>query len=155
LIALALQTQQTSVVSYRQPVASVIKSMGMNYDPHALSHYGGSPTRTDANRLRDKKCTEMLGKFIDVLKRTKDADGSSLFDHTILSWGTNLRHGHMIKDLPAIVAGGGDRLKLGQSIFLPKEDIPLGNLWLTLLRQAGVEVEKFGNATGILPELLA
>ena len=62
LIALALQTQQTSVVSYRQPVASVIKSMGMNYDPHALSHYGGSPTRTAANQLRDKKCTEMLAK---------------------------------------------------------------------------------------------
>ena len=51
--------------------------MGMNYDPHALSHYGGSPTRTDANRLRDKKCTEMLGKFIDILKRTKEAAGSS------------------------------------------------------------------------------
>ena len=54
LIALALQAQQTSVVSYRQPVASVIKSMGMNYDPHALSHYGGSPTRTAANQVRDK-----------------------------------------------------------------------------------------------------
>jgi hypothetical protein len=120
-----------------------------------FSHYGGSPTRTAANQLRDKKCTEMLAKFIDVLKRTKEADGSSLFDHTILNWGTNLRHGHMIKDLPAIVAGGGDRLKLGQSIFLPKEDTPLGNLWLTLLRQAGVEVETFGNSTGTLPELLA
>ena len=155
LIALALQTQQTSVVSYRQPVASVIKSMGMNYDPHALSHYGGSPTRTDANRLRDKKCTEMLGKFIDILKRTKEADGASLFDHTILSWGTNLRHGHMIKDIPAIAAGGGGRLKMGQSIVLPEEDTPLGNLWVTMLRQAGVQVDSLGNSTGILPELLA
>ena len=155
LIALALQTQQTSVVSYRQPVASVIKSMGMNYDPHALSHYGGSPTRTDANRLRDKKCTEMLAKFIDVLKRIKEADGSSLFDHTILSWGTNLRHGHMIKDVPAIVAGGLPSLKMGHSIVLPEEDTPLGNLWVTLLRQAGVEVDSLGSSTGILPELLS
>ncbi|MGY8644430.1 MAG: DUF1552 domain-containing protein, partial [Verrucomicrobiales bacterium] len=85
LIALALQTDQTSVVSYRQPVASVLKSMGMNYDPHALSHYSGSPARTDASRLRDKKSTEMLAKFIDILKRTKEADGSALFDNTILS----------------------------------------------------------------------
>ena len=155
LIALALQTQQTSVVSYRQPVASVIKSMGMNYDPHALSHYGGSPTRTAANQLRDKKCTEMLAKFIDVLKRTREADGSSLFDNTILSWGTNLRHGHMIKDVPAIVTGkGGQGIKLGHSVVLPKEDTPLGNLWLTLLQQAGVPVDTFGNSTGILPELL-
>ena len=121
----------------------------------ALSHYGGSPTRTDANRLRDKKCTEMLGKFIDILKRTKEADGSSLFDHTLLSWGTNLRHGHMIKDVPAIVAGGGGRLKMGHSIVLPEEDTPLGNLWVTLLRQAGVKVDSLGSSTGILPELLA
>ena len=156
LIALALQTQQTSVVSYRQPVASVIKSMGMNYDPHALSHYKGSPTRTDANRLRDKKCTEMLAKFIDILKRTKEVDGSTLFDHTILSWGTNLRHGHMIKDVPAIITGkGGKNIKLGHSVVLPKEDTPLGNLWLTLLQQGGLPVDSFGNSTAVLPELLA
>ena len=100
----------------------------MNYDPHALNHYGGSSTRTD---------------------------GSSLFDHTLLSWGTNLRHGHMIKDVPAIVAGGGGRLKMGYSIVLPEEDTPLGNLWATLLRQAGVQVDSLGSSTGILPELLA
>jgi hypothetical protein len=128
----------------------------MNYDPHALSHYGGSPTRTDANRLRDKKCTEMLGKFIDILKRTKDTEGSSLFDNTLLSWGTNLRHGHMIKDVPAVIAGkGGKNIKLGHSVVLPKEDTPLGNLWLTLLQQGGVPVDSFGNSTGVLPELLS
>ena len=61
----------------------------------------------------------------------------------------------MIKDVPAIVAGGGRRLKLGQSIVLPEEDTPLGNLWVTLLRQAGVQVDSLGSSTGILPELLA
>ncbi|MFT5124913.1 MAG: hypothetical protein ACI9TH_005164 [Kiritimatiellia bacterium] len=155
LIALALQTGQTSIVSYRQPVASVIKSMGMNYDPHALSHYGGSPTRTEANRIRDKKSTEMLAKFIDILKRTREVDGSSLFDHTILSWGTNLRQGHMIKDVPAIIAGrGGKDIMLGQHIVLPEADTPLANLWLTLLQQAGLPVKEFSSAKGILPELL-
>ena len=156
LISLALQTDQTSVVSYRQPVASVLKSMGMNYDPHALSHYGGSPARTDASRLRDKKSTEMLAKFIDILKRTKEADGSTLFDNTILSWGTNLRHGHTIKDVPAIITGKGAKgIKHGRSVVLAEEDTPLGNLWLTLLQQADVPVEQFGNSTGVLPEILS
>ena len=91
----------------------------------------------------------------DAIKRTKEADGSSLFDHTILSWGTNLRHGHMIKDVPAIVAGGLPSLKMGHSIVLPEEDTPLGNLWVTLLRQAGVEVDSLGSSTGIVPELLS
>ncbi len=156
LIALALQTQQTSVVSYRQPVASVIKSMGMNFDPHALSHYGGSPTRTAANQLKDKKLTDMLATFIDILKRTRETDGSSLFDNTILSWGTNLRHGHMIKDVPAILTGrGGKEIKLGHSVVLPQEDTPLANLWLTLLQQAGVPGEQFSSSTGIIPEILS
>jgi hypothetical protein len=61
----------------------------------------------------------------------------------------------MIKDVPAIVAGGGGRLKIGQSIVLPEEDTPLGNLWLTLLQQGGVQTDSFGNSTGVLSELLA
>ncbi|MBG87111.1 MAG: hypothetical protein CMO80_09455 [Verrucomicrobiales bacterium] len=156
LIALALQTQQTSVVSYRQPVASVIKSMGMNYDPHALSHYQGSPTRTSASQRRDQKCTEMLAKFIDILKRTKEPDGSSLFDHSILSWGTNIRHGHTIKDIPAIITGkGGRKIRHSRVVALPREDTPLANLWLTLLQQAGVPIDQFSNSTGTLPQLLS
>ena len=61
----------------------------------------------------------------------------------------------MIKDVPAIVTGGGGRLKMGHSIVLPEEDTPLGNLWVTLLQQAGVQVDSLGSSTGILPELLA
>ena len=61
----------------------------------------------------------------------------------------------MIKDVPAIVAGGGGRLKMGHSIVLPEEDTPLGNLWVTLLQQARVQVDSLGSSTGILPELVA
>jgi hypothetical protein len=155
LIALALQTRSTPVVSYRQPVASVLRSMGMTYDPHALSHYGGSQPRTDASRLRDKKCTEMFAKFIDLLKRTKEVDGTSLLDHCIVSWGTNIRVSHTIRNLPAIITGGGAKeIKHGRHVVLPKEDTPLCNLWLTLLQQAGVPVKSFGSSTGTVPELL-
>ena len=156
LIALALQTRSTAVVSYRQPVASVLRSMGMAFDPHALSHYGGSETRTIASQQRDRKTTELLAHFIDVLKATREVDGSSLFDSCILSWGTNLRSGHMIRNVPAIVAGGGAKdIKPGRHVVLKKEDTPLSNLWLTLLQQAGVPARSFGGSTGVLSELLA
>ena len=49
----------------------------------------------------------------------------------------------------------GCRLKMGHSIVLPEEDTPLGNLWVTLLQQAGAQVDSLGSSTGILPELLA
>ena len=96
-----------------------IKSMGMNRDPHALSHWrSGSPSphgcQPLAGQEMHRRCFGQVSS--DVLKRTKEADGSGLFDHTILSWGTNLRHGHMIKDVPAIVAGGLLDVKMGHGI---------------------------------------
>jgi hypothetical protein len=155
LIALALQARQTSVVSYRQPVASVLHSMGMSYDPHALSHYGGSQARTVASRERDRKCTELLATFIDILKRTEEVDGSSLFDHSILSWGTNIRAGHKIESVPAIITGKGAKsIQHGRHVVLPKENTPLCNLWLTLLREAGVPGDSFGSSTGMISDIL-
>ena len=56
---------------------------------------------------------------------------------------------------PMSALGSGGRLKMGHSIVLPEEDTPLGNLWVTLLQQAGVQVDSLGSSTGILPELLA
>jgi hypothetical protein len=156
LICLALQTNQTPVISYRHPMTKVLNSWGINFTPHALSHYAGSKPRTEALTLRDQKRCELLAYFIELLKRTKDVDGSSLYDHTILSWGTNIRTSHMIKDVPVIITGGGaKKIQHGRHIILPKEDTPLGNLWLTLLQEAGVPVEQFGNSTGIIPELIS
>lgn len=155
LIALALQTNQTPVVSYRQPMSSVLNSWGLNFTPHSLSHYNGSKPRTEAQDIRDQKHSGLLAYFIDILKRTKDIDGSSLYDHTILSWGTNIRTSHMLKDVPVIITGGGGRdIKHGRHLVLPKENTPLGNLWLTLMQQVGVPVESFGNSNGNIPELL-
>ena len=81
LIALALQTNQTPVVSYRQPMTNVLTSWGLNFTPHALSHYNGSKPRTDAQNVKDRKMCELLAYFIDTLQKTKDVDGSSLYDH--------------------------------------------------------------------------
>jgi hypothetical protein len=62
----------------------------------------------------------------------------------------------MIRNVPAIVAGGGARdIKPGRHVVLKKEDTPLSNLWLTLLQQAGVPARSFGGSTGVLSELLA
>ena len=155
LICLALQTNQTPVISYRQPMTKVLNSWGINFTPHALSHYAGSKPRTEALNKCDQKRCEQLSYFINLLKNTKDVAGTSLYDHTILSWGTNIRTSHMTKYVPVIITGGGAKnIKHGRHIILDNEDTPLGNLWLTLLQEAGVPVDKFGNSTGIIPELL-
>ena len=155
MIIIALQTDATRIVTYRQPVCSLLAGMGVKLKAHSLSHYGFSEPRTLASRERDRKCSELFGHFLDRLKEAKDIDGSRLFDNCIVSYGTNLRSGHELKNLPAIVSGGGAKgIKHGRHIILPEEDTPLANYWLTLMQQAGVPIEKFSHSTGNVPELL-
>lgn len=155
MVIAALQTDTTRVVTYRQPVCSMLAGMGSSLKAHSLSHYGFSEPRKDASRQRDRKCSELFSHFLDRLKAAKDMDGSRLYDQCIVSYGTNLRSGHELKNLPAILSGGGaPRIKHGSHIVLRKEETPLANLWLTLLQQADIPLDKFSHSTGTLPELL-
>lgn len=156
MIIIALQTGMTRVVTYRQPVCSLLAGMGMKLKAHSLSHYGFSQTRIVASRERDKKCSGLFAHFLDRLKEAKDTDGSRLFDNCIVSYGSNLRSGHELKNVPAILSGGGAKdIKHGRHIILPKQDTPLANYWLTLMQQGGIKAESFSHSTGILPELLS
>ena len=156
MIIVALQTDMTRVITYRQPVCSLLVGMGVKLKAHSLSHYGFSIPRTEASEQRDKKCMELFAHFLDRLKEAKDMDGSSLYDNCIVSYGTNLRSGHELKNLPAMLSGGGaPKIKHGRHVVLPETDTPLANYWLTLLQQAGVDLESFSHSTGTVPELLA
>ncbi|MGJ8678641.1 MAG: DUF1552 domain-containing protein [Akkermansiaceae bacterium] len=155
MIIVALQTDATRVVSYRQPVCSVLAGMGISLKAHSLSHYGFSQPRKIASEERDQKCMTLFAHFIDRLKEAKDIDGSSLYDNCIVSYGTNLRSGHELKNLPALLSGGGaQQIEHGRNLVLPKKDTPLANYWLTLMQQGGINTEQFSHSTGIIPELL-
>lgn len=155
MIIIALQTGMTRVVTYRQPVCSLLAGMGMTLKAHSLSHYGFSQPRILASRERDKKCSGLFAHFLDRLKEAKDSDGSRLFDQCIVSYGTNLRSGHELENVPALLSGGGaPDIKHGRHVVLPKENTPLANYWLTLMQQAGINTDSFSHSTGTLPELL-
>ena len=155
MLIIALQTDATRVATYRQPVCSLLEGMGITLKAHSLSHYGFSEPRILASRERDKKCSSLFAHFLDRLKEAKDSDGSRLFDNCIVSYGTNLRSGHELKNLPAILSGGGAKdISHGSHIVLPDEETPLANYWLTLMQQAGLEMDQFSHSTGTVPELL-
>jgi hypothetical protein len=155
MMIVALQTDATRVITYRQPVSSVLTGMGISLKAHSLSHYGFSEPRTQASRQRDKKCMSLFANFLDRLKEATDKDGSRLFDNCIVSYGTNLRSGHELKNIPAILSGGGAKdIQHGRNIVLPEQDTPLANYWLTLMQQAGMEIDTFSHSTGIIPELV-
>lgn len=155
LMIAALQTDSTRVLTFRQPVNSLLASLDIKVHQHDMSHYHTvRGEKLDASERRDRAQSELFAGLLDKLKATKDADGSSLFDHVTVVYGSNLRTGHELSNCPTILAGRGTGLKLGHNLKAAK-DTPLCNLWLTLLQQSGLSVERHGDSTGPLKEVIA
>jgi hypothetical protein len=152
LIIASLQTDTTRVVTYRQPVESLLKSLDASITAHNMSHYAKG-TRLPVSKLRDEKQSELLAYFMDKLKATKDINDQTLFDTTTLSYGSNIMHGHTLNNCPIIIAGNKKILKLGEHKIM-KKGTPLNNLWLTLMNANGLRQESFGDSTGMIEDIL-
>jgi hypothetical protein len=151
----AMQTDSTRVMTFRQPVATLLTAMDIKVHPHDMSHYHTTlGEKLDASQRRDIAQSELLAGFLDKLKATKEADGSTLFDNIALAYGSNIRTGHELSNCPTIITGRGAGLKLGHSIVAPK-DTPLCNAWLTMLHGVGVNVVRHGDSTGTVSQLIA
>ena len=153
LIVAALQTDSTRSLTYRMPGQSLLKSMEVKHSSHNVSHYSPGE-RMEASKSRDKMHSTLLAGLMDKLKASKEADGSSLFDHTSLAFGSNISNIHYLDNCPTLLAGGGANLKLGEHLVLPK-DTPLCNVWLTMLQGMGIDAERHGDSSGIVKELQA
>jgi hypothetical protein len=152
----ALQTDSTRVLTYRQPVSTLLKSLDINVGAHDMTHAQGAREgeKVEASRRRDIMQSELLAGLLDKLKATKESDGSSLFDHTTVIFGSNIRTGHALDNCPTLLAGGGASIKLGHNIVVAK-DTPLCNAWLTLLKGSGINADRHGDSTGVLKEIIA
>ena len=153
LIVAALQTDSTRVMTYRMPGQTLLQSLGVTLSAHNVSHYSPGE-RMQASQTRDLTHSELLAGLIDKLKATKEADGSSLFDHVALATGSNISSIHYLTNCPTILTGGGAGVRLGQHIVLP-QDTPLCNVWLTMLQGIGINAEQHGDSTGIVNDLRA
>lgn len=154
LIVAALRTDSTRVITYRQPMASLIKSMGITVAPHDMSHYTPGE-RMEASKKRDRRQSELLAGLLDRLAAVEEADGTSLLDNVCLSYGSNIRSIHYLDNCPTVLAGGAAGVTHGRHVVLAAKQTPLANLWLTLLQGVGVEVASFGDSTGPIGELSA
>jgi len=153
LIIAALQTDSTRVLTYRLPGNTLLQSLDVTHSAHNVSHYSPGE-RMEASKLRDKTHSTLLARFIDKLKATNEADGSNLFDHTAVAFGSNISSIHYLTNCPTVLTGGGANLKLGQHLVV-SEDTPLCNVWLTMLKGMGIDVERHGDSSGIIKELQA
>ena len=154
MMVAALQTDATRVIGYQNPIESLLRSVGHTLPGHTMSHYAPGP-RMEASQARDRALSELMVHLIDRLKAAKEPDGSSLFDHTSVVLGSNVRTVHSLDNCPTLLTGGGAGIKLGQHVVMKDLKTPLCNVWLTLLRGVGVKADSFGDSTGVIEELIA
>lgn len=152
LIVAAMQVDATRVFTYRMPVTTLIESLGASMTAHSMSHYSEGERRT-VSQNRDRANAQLLTRFIDKLKASKEADGSTLFDNSVITMGTNLSSVHSLTNCPTIVTGGGAGIKHGRHLVMSDKKTPLCNLWLSLLNGVGINVKSHGDSTGQIGEL--
>lgn len=162
VIALALQTDSTRVVSYLarmdgQDGTGSWRDMGNPYNYHEMTHHGEDPDKLKWFTQADIWYMEDWAYFLGKLKSIKEGDGT-LLDHTLVAYGSsggsiNAHHNH---HLPTMLAGGS-RLGIKHQGHIVKEDVRLGNLWSTIFDRMQVPLpENFqgGEADGIIKELV-
>ena len=152
IMVAAMQVDATRVMTYRQPVDTFIRSLGATITGHNMSHYTNG-SRLGVSEMRDEKQTELFAYLIDKLKATQEADGSSLFDHISLSYGSNIESIHYLRNCPTILTGGGAGVKHGRHLVMEDPKTPLCNLWLSLLQGSGIQADSHGDSNGIIEEL--
>jgi hypothetical protein len=149
MMRIAMQSDSTRVMTYMLPTQNILREIRTRLNPHRMSHQANG----DIHQERDRMLAELVSDFVRKLKETKEADGSSLLDHSLVAYGSAIRSGHTQANGPTLLAGhGGGGLKQGQNIVF-KKNTPLSNLWLSVLRHVGVNTEQFADSQRVITEM--
>jgi hypothetical protein len=153
LLLLAFQTDMTRVFTFmvaREYSEVVYTHLGHKDPHHPLTHHRGDPVRQRQAGEIDVYHAKMFAEFLEKMRTTKDADGSSLLDNSMLVYGAGMGDGdvHNQWNIPvALIGGAGGQLNGGRHIEY-KEGTPLCNLHVTMLNLAGIETRSFGGELG-------
>jgi hypothetical protein len=151
LTHLALQTDSTRLITIMLSGASLVPPInGVTMAHHDLSHHGQDPVKLGQLKTVEVEKLKVLRDLLAKLKQTKETD-STLLDNTMVFFSSNLGNAsnHSCKNLPVLLAGGG--FKHGQhQVFDTKNNTPLSNLFVAMLQNLGLEVERFGSSSGVI-----
>ncbi len=177
MIYLAFRTDSTRVATYQLGRENGIgrsehlaRAVGFNLS-HQLSHETKNPDGWKNFGIFCRFINEEFGRFVDKLRTTPEPSGTgSMLDNTLLLYGSASSAFHLSRNYPLILAGGknmgflhgqyinhagtnfqggpwmGDREPWQDKATM--QDMPLSNLFVTMLQRLGVSTDKFADSTG-------
>lgn len=118
---------------------------------HMLSHHGNDPVKIAKLARINNLHMQQFAYYLKRMSETREADGSSLLDHTLVLAGASMGNPniHDSLNLPVIVAGG---LTRGNRHIAVPAHTPMSNLLVSLMQVLGVEENSIGDSDGPLKE---
>jgi Protein of unknown function (DUF1552) len=157
LIALAWQTNQTRITTYRMGIEvsmRVYSWLGLSEAFHPLSHHGEVPEKIERLLRVQVYHTDHLAKFAQRLKGIQDGE-NTLLDNALILFGSAMSNSdlHDADPLPSVLVGrAAGAVKGGQHLHYP-QSTPHASLLATMLQRVGVPVDRFADSTGVLAEV--
>ena len=149
VMLLALQTDSTRFITlHLNGEGGAVPLEGVNEGYHSLSHHGLDDDKIEQLTLVETGLVRKWGDFLRDLKGSEESNGTVL-DNTSVLMTSNLGNAssHDNRNMPVLLAGGGFRH--GQHLaFDTSNNYPLPNLYLSILRRHGLEVDRFATSTG-------
>lgn len=155
IMYLALFSDSTRLITYSVGDSNAVATLpGISMNYHDLSHHGQDPEKLKQLAIIESEHLKAFGDFIRRLSETTEGE-SNLLQRSMILLGSHMHSGsHDNHNLPILLAGGG--FQHGQHLaFDPDNNVPLANLYVTMLQRLGLPVEQFASSTGRLAGLEA
>ncbi|MEZ5402573.1 MAG: DUF1552 domain-containing protein [Bryobacteraceae bacterium] len=121
--------------------------LGLSKTHHQLSHATDPEGQLDFAKY-DLFLATQIAHFLGKLNEYKDRNGAIL-DNTVVLFGSGASTTHNPINVPTLVAGGAN-MGLKQGRYWRKEGTRLADVYLSILRSMGIEMETFADSTGTL-----
>lgn len=151
LITLSFQTDTTRIATFlvshdggNRPYPFA----GVPQGHHHISHHRNQPESLAKLAVIDSWHVTRFAYFLEKLKSVKEGD-CSLLDNSMIVYGAGISDGneHSHDNLPTVLAGrAGGTITPGRHIHA--DNVPMTNLFLSILDRMEAPVSKFGDSTG-------
>jgi hypothetical protein len=118
---------------------------------HVLTHTKGDDAKQKLTEI-DRFHVQQYAYIVNRLAETPDGEGGNLLDRCCIVMGSGISDGnkHDYGDLQVLLAGGLTR-HVGYRHFAGHR--PLADLWLTLARRGGVQIDRFADSTEAIDDI--
>jgi hypothetical protein len=150
VLAFMTDTTRVSALKMSRDVSGrVWPESGIKTPFHPCSHHGENPAKVAEFAKLNRYHVGLIPYFLEKLKSTPDGDGN-LLDHSMVLYGSPMGDSnvHNHKRVPMFLAGHANGALKGNLHVRTKDGTPMANVYLTMLRKLGVDVETFGDSTG-------